>query len=84
MKTAIALFLLFASCTALATLPTQAPAAAVFLTSCNQIVVAVIIMPDGTTLAFDKDSEDSAEAVKELAARSKLPARVYELGCVPT
>jgi hypothetical protein len=64
-----------------AELPADPPQSAIFVTSCYQIVTAVIIMPDGKTLLFDNHSKESAEDVKEFAGRSKTPARVYEVGC---
>jgi hypothetical protein len=81
MKTLAALYLLFVCLTALADLPKENPQSALFVTSCHQIVTAVIIMSDGKTLFFDSHSKESADDVKELASRSKVPARVYEVGC---
>jgi hypothetical protein len=81
MKTLAALYLLFVCLTARADLPTESPQSALFVTSCHQIVTAVIIMADGKTLFFDSHSKESADDVKALASRSKIPARVYEVGC---
>jgi hypothetical protein len=78
MKTLAALYLLFVCLTARDDLPTESPQSALFITSCHQIV---IIMADGKTLFFDSHSKESADDVKALASRSKIPARVYEVGC---
>jgi hypothetical protein len=86
MKT-FALALALACPVALADLPATNPEAAIFVTDCHQIVVAVIVMPDGTSMAFDRHSKESADSVKQLAARARTPAKVYELGCtsgIPT
>lgn len=81
MKFLLALFLLFVAATSRASLPTEAPEAAIFVTSCHQIVHVIVVMPGGKTLVFDGHSTESADDVKALAARSHQPARVYELGC---
>jgi hypothetical protein len=81
MKALTALYLLFVCLNALADLPKESPQTAVFVTSCHQIITAVVIMDDGRTLFFDSHSKESADDVKEFASRSKIPARVYEVGC---
>jgi hypothetical protein len=81
MKFITLLFLLFVCLTARADLPQETPQSALFVTSCHQIVTAVIIMADGKALFFDSHSKESADDVKSLASRSKTPARVYEVGC---
>jgi hypothetical protein len=81
MKTLIALYLGFVSLVALADLPQNEPDSAYFITSCNEIVMVLIRMPDGTDIVFDRNSQESADAVKQFASQSKKPARVYEVGC---
>ena len=81
MKALVALYLGFASLYAFADLPQGEPQSAYFFTSCNQIVMVLIRMPDGTDLVFDSNSAESADAVKQFASQSKKPARVYEMGC---
>jgi hypothetical protein len=66
---------------ALADLPQNEPDSAYFITSCNEIVMVLIRMPDGTDIVFDRNSQESADAVKQFASQSKKPARVYEVGC---
>jgi hypothetical protein len=66
---------------AVAEMPSTEPESAYFFTSCNQIVMVLIRMTDGTDRVFDSQSAESADAVKELASHSKKPARVYEMGC---
>lgn len=82
MRFTIAIFLAaMIGMNALAELPNNEPESAYFFTSCNQIVMVLIRMPDGTDLVFDSQSAESADAVKEFASHSKKPARVYEMGC---
>jgi hypothetical protein len=84
MRFAALLFALFCVATARADIPQEVPQSAYFFTSCNQIVMVLIRMPDGSDLVFDSSSQESADAVKEFAAGSKKPARVYEMGCYKT
>lgn len=81
MKSLVVLFLLFCSCTSHASLPADAPDVAIVVTSCNQIVGVILVMPDGTRLVIDKDSGEDAAAVKAFAERSKTPPAIYEVGC---
>lgn len=77
-----ALILLTAGCANVPVAPADpAPEAAVFVTTCHQIVVAVIAMPDGKISLFDGKSETPADDVKILGSQSRQPARVYEVGC---
>lgn len=81
--TAVCLFLFlgFAMSASHAALPAENPEAAIFVTSCHQIVHVVIVMPGGKALFFDGHSPESADEVKALAERSREPPRVYEVGC---
>lgn len=62
-------------------LPTESPKTAIFITSCNQIVTAVLVMPNGKSLFFDARSAVPSDQLKALAGKSREPARVYEVGC---
>lgn len=78
----IAMLAAFVASTAVAQeLPTESPKTAIFITSCNQIVTAVLVMPNGKSLFFDARSSVPSDRLKALAGKSREPARVYEVGC---
>jgi hypothetical protein len=60
---------------------TDAPRAAVLITSCHEIVAVMMVTPDNRIVVFDSSSEISADTVKALASRAEEPARVCEVGC---
>lgn len=72
MKVLTALFLgLIAATVQAVDLPQSPPQKSLFVISCGEVVAAYFFMADGRWLAFDKDSNVPADAVKELALRGK-------------